>query len=145
MRLVGIRRAVRGRRGLALVTAICVGLGVSGVAAIAATAPNGTVLDYSAYVGGKGKAKGAPITIGFINEQGGPPNLDFPQPTRVIAAGVKMVNAELGGIHGHPNGTTAGAMAMRQAVDAAMRGVPLYSFARKHKELEEALKTWGTA
>jgi branched-chain amino acid transport system substrate-binding protein len=40
--------------------------------------------------------------IGFVNEQGGPPNLDFPQPTRVIEAGVKMLNAELGGIHKHP-------------------------------------------
>ena len=50
-----------------------------------------------------------------------------------------------GGIHGHPNGTTAGAMAMRQAVDAAMVGVSLGMYARKHEELEAALKTWGTA
>ncbi len=102
MRLVGIRRAVRGRRGIALATAICLGLGVSVAAAVAATAPSGTVLNYSTYVGGKGKAKGTPITIGFINGQGGPPNFNFPQATRVIEAGVKMLNAELGGIHGHP-------------------------------------------
>ena len=102
MRLVGIRRAVHGRHGIALATAICLGLGVSVAAAVAATAPGGKVLDYSAYVGGKGKAKGTPITIGFINGQGGPPNFNFPQATRVIEAGVKMLNAELGGIHGHP-------------------------------------------
>jgi len=98
MRLVGVRR----RRGIALVTAVVFGLGVSVVAATAATAPSSSVLDYSAYVGGHGKASGTPITIGFINGQGGPPNFDFPQPTRVIEAEVKMFNAELGGIHGHP-------------------------------------------
>jgi branched-chain amino acid transport system substrate-binding protein len=102
MRLVGIRRAVRGRRGIAIVTAMCVGLGVSVIAATAANSPNGPVLNYSAYVGGTGKATGTPITIGFINGQGGPPNFDFPQATHVIEAGVKMLNAELGGIHGHP-------------------------------------------
>jgi branched-chain amino acid transport system substrate-binding protein len=100
MRLFGISR-----RGLAL--AACVGLGVSAVAtvaAVAATPAKGPVLDYQAYVGGKGKAKAnlSPVVLGFINGQGGPPNFNFPQPTRVIAAGVKMVNAELGGIHGHP-------------------------------------------
>ena len=66
------------------------------------THPAEPVLNYSAYVGGSGKAKGTPITIGFINGQGGPPNFNFPQATHVIEAGVKMLNAELGGIHGHP-------------------------------------------
>jgi branched-chain amino acid transport system substrate-binding protein len=100
---VGIRRAARGRRGLAVLAAVCVASAASAMAAVAATAPsNAVVLDYAKYVGGKGKAKGAPITIGFINGQGGPPNFDFPQPTRVIQAGVRMLNAELGGIHGHP-------------------------------------------
>ena len=63
-----------------------------------------SVLNYQVYVGGKGKAKAnlAPVTIGYINSQGGPPNFNLPQATSVIRAGVKMVNAELGGIHGHP-------------------------------------------
>jgi ribulose-bisphosphate carboxylase large chain len=47
-----------------------------------------------------------------------------------------------GGIHGHPNGTVAGARAMRQAVEASMRGIPLPKFAKKYKELEVALKKW---
>jgi branched-chain amino acid transport system substrate-binding protein len=99
MRVVGI-----GRRRLALATAICVAFAIPTVTAIAAPAANGPVLDYASYVGAKGKAKASlsPVVLGFINGQGGPPNFDFPQPTRVIAAGVKMVNAELGGIHGHP-------------------------------------------
>ena len=104
MRLVDYRRVARGRRPLAIVTAIGLGLAVLTAAAVAATAVNGPVLDYSAYVGGKGKAKAnlSPVVIGFINGQGGPPNFNFPQPTRVIAAAVKMVNTELGGVHGHP-------------------------------------------
>lgn len=48
-----------------------------------------------------------------------------------------------GGIHGHPKGSHAGALAARQAVDAVMEGAPLQEYARKHRELEEALGTWG--
>ncbi len=47
-----------------------------------------------------------------------------------------------GGIHGHPNGTIAGAKAMRQAVDASLRDIPLGEYASKHKELKAALQTW---
>ncbi len=48
-----------------------------------------------------------------------------------------------GGVHGHPNGTRAGATAMRQAVDAVMKGVSLVSYAKDHKELASALEKWG--
>ncbi len=99
------------RRRLALVA-----LALAGVATVAVTAaaiasptrsraaPPPSVLNYQAYVGGKGKAnlKLPPVKIGFINGQGGPVQFNFPQATSVIEAGVKMVNAELGGIHGHP-------------------------------------------
>lgn len=47
-----------------------------------------------------------------------------------------------GGIHGNPKGTIAGAMAMRQAVDAVLTGSSLEDFAVKHKELAMALRTW---
>jgi ribulose-bisphosphate carboxylase large chain len=47
-----------------------------------------------------------------------------------------------GGIHGHTEGTVAGAMAMRQAVDAVLHGVSLKEFADSHKELQTALKLW---
>ncbi len=47
-----------------------------------------------------------------------------------------------GGIHGHPFGTQAGATAMRQAIDATMKKIPLRDYARTHVELEEALNTW---
>ena len=47
-----------------------------------------------------------------------------------------------GGIHGHSDGTVAGARAMRQAVDATLKGVSLNEYAKTHKELEAALQTW---
>jgi ribulose-bisphosphate carboxylase large chain len=49
-----------------------------------------------------------------------------------------------GGIHGHPDGTVAGAKAMRQAVDAALYGKTLDEYAKTHKELAAALKQWKT-
>jgi len=47
-----------------------------------------------------------------------------------------------GGIHGHKDGTCAGAAAMRQAVDAAMEGAQLEEHAETHKELKVALELW---
>ena len=49
-----------------------------------------------------------------------------------------------GGIHGHPEGTVAGAKAMRQAVDATLEGKTLEEYAKNHKELALALKQWKT-
>ncbi len=47
-----------------------------------------------------------------------------------------------GGIHGHSEGTAAGAKAMRQAVDAVIDAVDLDKYARSHAELASALKIW---
>jgi ribulose-bisphosphate carboxylase large chain len=47
-----------------------------------------------------------------------------------------------GGIHGHPDGTRKGAVAMRQAVDATLNGVSLEEYAKTHIELQKALETW---
>ena len=106
MRTVRLLSVARGRRGFALAVTFGACLAVSAVAALAATSalPPPQVLNYQAYVGGKGKAnpKLSPVTLGFINGQGGPPNFNFPQATHVIEAEVKMINAELGGVHGHP-------------------------------------------
>jgi branched-chain amino acid transport system substrate-binding protein len=60
-------------------------------------------LDYAAYVNGHGKAnpKLPPITIGWINGQGGTvPGTSFPSTTRGVEAVTKMINAELGGVAG---------------------------------------------
>jgi len=47
-----------------------------------------------------------------------------------------------GGIHGHPEGTRAGAKAVMQAIEATMEGVDLSDYARKNKELQQALLKW---
>lgn len=47
-----------------------------------------------------------------------------------------------GGIHGHPEGTIAGAKAMRQAIDATLGNKTLDEYSRTHKELALALKQW---
>ena len=48
-----------------------------------------------------------------------------------------------GGIHGHPKGTYAGAIAMRQAVDAVEKKKSLKEYSKTHEELREALEKWG--
>jgi ribulose-bisphosphate carboxylase large chain len=47
-----------------------------------------------------------------------------------------------GGIHGHKKGTVDGAKAMRQAVDATLKGMTLREYAKNNIELEIALQTW---
>jgi len=47
-----------------------------------------------------------------------------------------------GGIHGHSDGTRAGATAMRQAVQATVDGRTLEEYAETHKELKIALRLW---
>jgi ribulose-bisphosphate carboxylase large chain len=48
-----------------------------------------------------------------------------------------------GGIHGHPNGSYAGARAMREAVEAYLAGIDLAVAAGKCPELKVALDYWG--
>ncbi len=47
-----------------------------------------------------------------------------------------------GGIHGHPQGSAAGARAARQAVEAAVKEIPLKIYSQSHQELKIALKHW---
>ena len=47
-----------------------------------------------------------------------------------------------GGIHGHRDGTVAGAKAMRHALDAKLQGIPLEKYAETHEELRVALEIW---
>ena len=47
-----------------------------------------------------------------------------------------------GGIQGHPLGSRAGAMAMRQAVDAALSGISLTRYSERYPELKAALREW---
>jgi ribulose-bisphosphate carboxylase large chain len=47
-----------------------------------------------------------------------------------------------GGIHGHPQGSYAGAKAMREAVEAYMSEIPLTEAMKKSKELKAAYDLW---
>jgi len=49
-----------------------------------------------------------------------------------------------GGVHGHPDGTHAGAKALRAAVDAAAAGRDIEATADAAPELATALEKWGT-
>jgi ribulose-bisphosphate carboxylase large chain len=64
-------------------------------------------------------------------------------PINVLTLGKDIVIQAGGGIHGHPNGTRAGAIAMREAIDAAVKGIPLEEYAKNHKELDSAIRHWG--
>lgn len=77
-----------------------------------------------------------PVASGGLHPGMVPALIEFFGKDFVIQAG--------GGIHGHRNGTSAGAAAMRQAVDATLKGITLREYAKTHKELEIALQTWKT-
>ncbi len=47
-----------------------------------------------------------------------------------------------GGIHGHPDGTKAGAMATVQAIEAYKEGIDLIEYAKSHTALQKALEKW---
>nr|VDD88985.1 RuBisCO long chain, Form III-b [uncultured archaeon] len=49
-----------------------------------------------------------------------------------------------GGIHGNKLGTRLGAVAVRQAIDATMKGISLKEYSKTHFELRSTLNQWGT-
>lgn len=53
----------------------------------------------------------------------------------IDALGTDIILAAGGGVHGHPDGSEAGARSMRQAIDAAIKGIDLMEYAKTHKEL----------
>jgi len=76
-----------------------------------------------------------PVASGGLHPGLVPALIEFFGKDFVIQAG--------GGIHGHRHGTVAGAKAMRQAVDATLKGIPLTEYAEMYRELKIALQTWG--
>jgi len=76
-----------------------------------------------------------PVASGGLHPGLVPALIEFFGKDFVIQAG--------GGIHGHREGTVAGAKAMRQAVDATLIDTPLSKYAKTHRELEIALQMWG--
>ncbi|WP_254837622.1 type III ribulose-bisphosphate carboxylase [Natronomonas marina] len=62
----------------------------------------------------------------------------------LAALGTDVMVQAGGGVHGHPNGTEAGARALRAAVEAHVDGESLESRAETVPELATALEKWGT-
>lgn len=57
--------------------------------------------------------------------------------------GNDIILASGGAVQGHPKGATAGAKAMRQAIDAVVDGIQMEEAASKNEELQCALDLWG--
>jgi ribulose-bisphosphate carboxylase large chain len=72
---------------------------------------------------------------------GGLSPLHVPELIKIL--GKDMVYQFGGGCHGHPNGTRAGAKAIRQATDAVLEGYELKEYAEKNAELARAIEKWG--
>jgi len=93
----------QGRRSVAALIALLVGLGLIPVA-LAGAGSLSAVTNYVKFVGGKpGKAnpKLKPVVIGWVNQQGGQAEIG-PLATPAAEIAVKLVNDSLGGIGGHP-------------------------------------------
>ncbi|MFH1136100.1 MAG: RuBisCO large subunit C-terminal-like domain-containing protein [Pseudomonadota bacterium] len=57
--------------------------------------------------------------------------------------GLEVMIGSGGGVHAHPKGPVGGARALRQAIDAAVKGVPVEEYAKEHEELAISLGLWG--
>jgi branched-chain amino acid transport system substrate-binding protein len=123
----------------------------------APASPAGEVTNFEQYVGGSGKANASlsPVTIGWVNEQGGPPSQTFPQATLAAESTVKFINSELGGVHGHPvqlstcfistseaQGTTCGQqMVNTKGVEAIVEGIDAIGNASMYSVLGGSIPT----
>lgn len=76
-----------------------------------------------------------PVASGGLNP------LDVPELIEIL--GTDMVFQFGGGTHGHPDGTEAGAKAIRQAVEATLKNIQLKEYAKSHQELNRAFEKWG--
>ncbi len=66
-------------------------------------------------------------------------------PIVIQRMGVDVLLQVGGGVIGHPDGPRAGAKAVREAVEATVKGIPLEEAARHSRELQRALEKWGIA
>lgn len=64
-------------------------------------------------------------------------------PQVVKLMGIDIIVQVGGGVLGHPRSAYAGAKAVRQAIDAAIKNISLEKYAEEHSELKEALEKWG--
>ncbi|MFA5106448.1 MAG: type III ribulose-bisphosphate carboxylase [Candidatus Micrarchaeia archaeon] len=72
---------------------------------------------------------------------GGMSPMEVPALLKII--GNDIIIQAGGGVHGHPDGTVAGAKALRQSIEAALGGKTLQQYAKTHPELARAIEKWG--
>ena len=72
---------------------------------------------------------------------GGLSPLHIPELMEIL--GKDMVYQFGGGCHGHPDGTEAGARAIRQSISSVLEGYDLKEYAKDHIELARAIEKWG--
>ncbi|MBN1800191.1 MAG: type III ribulose-bisphosphate carboxylase [Candidatus Lokiarchaeota archaeon] len=72
---------------------------------------------------------------------GGLSPLHIPDLIKIL--GKNMVYQFGGGCHGHPDGTKAGASAIRQAIESVLDGLELSEGAKTKVELRKAIEKWG--
>ncbi len=65
-------------------------------------------------------------------------------PAMVRDFGMDLIVNAGGGIHGRPQGSTAGGKAFVEAIGAAVKGRPLEEAAQESPELKLALDKWGS-
>ncbi len=64
-------------------------------------------------------------------------------PFLVRNLGKDLVIQAGGGVHWNPRGSKYGAMGMRQALEATLKGISLKKYSKTHRELKEALDKFG--
>jgi len=64
-------------------------------------------------------------------------------PPLMKAMGNNIIMQFGGGCHGHPDGTMHGAKAVRQALEATLKGISLEDYAENHIALHKALLKWS--
>jgi 2,3-diketo-5-methylthiopentyl-1-phosphate enolase len=64
-------------------------------------------------------------------------------PTMIRDFGDNIIINAGGGIHGHPQGTTAGGIAFTDAIQASISGRTLAEAAENSAELRSAIDKWG--
>jgi branched-chain amino acid transport system substrate-binding protein len=130
---------------------------VSSLGTSTASAYSGSVTNYQSYVGHSGAANSslAPVILGWVEEQGGPPNESFPQATAAAEATVNYINKDLGGVDGHPlklsqcyiaaveaQGTTCGdQMVNTKGVEAVVEGIDAVGNASMYGVLNGTIPT----
>jgi ribulose-bisphosphate carboxylase large chain len=81
----------------------------------------------------RGMKKCCPIISGGLN----PTKL---KPFIELMGEVNFITTMGAGVHAHPKGTNQGAKALVQACEAYKKGIDINEYAKKHKELAEAIK-----